>query len=199
MNANTGLECRCIIIGSAEIGKTSMIKRFSDDTFSDKKLTDNVVSFTKETELDGQQVVYKLVDTQGGEKFRTLTSSFYKRVEAIIIAYSVDNLDSFTEIEANIKEADFYAASAFKALCANKVDLADRKISQAQGKEAAVRLKLPYFETSAKTGEGIAALFAAVGREVLSLKGDDEKPTTKKIKKESPPKEENKKSGCILF
>jgi len=174
---NQQLECRCIIIGSAEIGKTSIIKRFSDDTFSDKKLPDNVESFTKETELDGQHVIYKLVDTQGGEKFRTLTSSFYKRVEAIIIAYSVDDLDSFTEVESNLKEADFYAASAFKALCANKVDLADRKISQAQGKEAAMRMKLPYFETSAKTSDGIAALFGAVGREVLSLKTDDEKPT----------------------
>jgi len=194
-------ECRCIIIGSAEIGKTSIIKRFADDTFSDKKLPDNIESLTKVKELDGQQVTYKLVDTQGGEKFRTLTSSFYKRVEAIVIAYSVDDLESFNEIEVNKQEADFYAQSAVKVLCANKVDLVDRKITQAQGKEVAMKMKLPYFETSAKTGDGIAALFSAVGRDVLSLKeGDDPKPRITGIVKPPEPVTEKKNGhGCILI
>lgn len=44
-------------------------------------------------------------------------------------------------------------------LVANKTDLPDRVVEPSEGREFAARHKMPYIESSAKTGEGIVDIF----------------------------------------
>lgn len=57
---------KLVIVGNSGVGKSSLLLRFSDDTFSDSYLTTIGVDFRFKTlELDGKKVKLQIWDTAG--------------------------------------------------------------------------------------------------------------------------------------
>lgn len=70
---------KLVIIGNSGVGKSSLLLRFADDTFSDSYLTTIGVDFRFRTlNIDGKNVKLQIWDTAGQERFRTITSAYYK-------------------------------------------------------------------------------------------------------------------------
>ena len=58
------------------VGKSSLLLRFADNTFSGSYITTIGVDFKiKTVSLDGQKVKLQIWDTAGQERFRTITST----------------------------------------------------------------------------------------------------------------------------
>ena len=83
-----------LMIGDSGVGKSSLLLRFSDDKYRESDSSTIGVDFkVKQVELDGKQVKLQMWDTAGQEKYRTITSSYYRNAQGIIVAYDVTSLE----------------------------------------------------------------------------------------------------------
>ena len=116
---------------------------------------------TKQIELDEHSIKMQIWDTAGHEKFRTITTSYYKSAQAIIILYDITQKSSFDHIRNWITEIDkFGKQGVLKVIVGNKLDLENnRKISKEDAENLALKYGLKLWEVSAKDNTNIEEMF----------------------------------------
>ena len=81
---------KIMLVGDSGAGKTALMTRFSEDTYSDKTLSTVGLEYkNKFVKINNKKCLVQLWDTVGQEKFRTITPSFYRGAMAILLCYSV--------------------------------------------------------------------------------------------------------------
>ena len=167
------LMIKIIIIGDSGVGKTCLLLRFSEDNFNMNHISTigwlNIgIDFKIKTiNVDGKNIKLQIWDTAGQDRFRTITQTYYKGVNGIILAYDSNDETSFKNIKNWIKQIDDHESpDVFKVLIGNKCDIHNKKISEERGKALAAEYKVPFFETSAKQGTNINELFHFIAKEV---------------------------------
>ena len=157
-------ELRIILVGDSNVGKTSLINRFMGDDFQENYQCTINVDFKIKTITFSSSIAaeLKIWDTCGQERFKSLTSGYFKEAHGIVLVFDVSNLDSFKNLSFWLKEIKNNSNSNIKPeiiLVANKIDLKDRKVTNETGKEFANKNKIMYVETSAKNGLNIDSQF----------------------------------------
>ena len=153
---------KVLLLGDSDVGKSSLILRYTDDTFNSKLINSIGVDFKmKKKEIDGKIVKVQIWDTAGHERFRSITYSYYRGANAIIIVFDLSDKKSFISITEWLKQIEKHAnTNVFKFLVGNKSDLVEeRKVDYEEAKQYADEHELPYIETSAKEGVNITELF----------------------------------------
>ena len=108
-------------------------------------------------------------DTCGQEVYRSLISSFYRSASLAIIVYSIENEDSFANIEKWLNDIKTQSNPDVKIfLIANKSDLEDkRKVTRAAGEKFSNENNISFFtEASAKTGFNVQNIFIQAAKEL---------------------------------
>jgi len=144
---------KLLLIGDSGVGKSCLLLRFADDTYTESYISTIGVDFKIRTvDLDGKVCKLQIWDTAGQERFRTITSSYYRGAHGIIIVYDVTDLESFNNVRTWLYEIDRYASeNVNKLLVGNKVDLVSKKAVETDtAKQFADSLEMPFLETSAK-------------------------------------------------
>lgn len=155
------------MLGALDVGKTSLILRYVDDTFTED-FAGEIDQKVKDIEVDGKAVRLVIYDTAGQERFRTLTSSYFRNTDAIIDVYDITNKDSFNDITGHVQDGARFSPNSQKFLVGNKNDLEEeREVTTEEGQETAERLGMPFMETSALTGDGVSELFAFVAKRLV--------------------------------
>ena len=159
---NKMFEASLITLGDGQVGKTSLIYRYIDDTFTfDYLSTIGIDSKKKIIKLENnEQIKVKIFDTAGQERFRSITSNYIKKANGILLIYSVDNPKSFENIETwyqSISEEENKNKLPV-VFIGNKSDLEEkRQISKETGIDLAEKFGIEnhFYETSCKTGENV--------------------------------------------
>mmetsp|Transcript_13834 Transcript_13834/g.54664 ORF Transcript_13834/g.54664 Transcript_13834/m.54664 type:complete len:159 (+) Transcript_13834:110-586(+) len=126
----------------------------------------------KKVDVDGVEVEFVLYDTAGQERFRTLTSSYFRNTDAILCVFDLTEQESFDDIEGHIPEGSRFSPQSQKFLVGNKCDLEEeRVITEEQAMTMAETFGVSYIETSAKTGHNVDELFLRVGRALIASGG----------------------------
>lgn len=87
-----------MLVGNSCVGKSSIVIRYADNDFSDVFLATIGVDFRfKSFMLNGESVKLQIWDTAGQEKFRTITSSYYRGAHALMIVFDITDLQSFQD------------------------------------------------------------------------------------------------------
>ena len=162
---------KILLLGDSDVGKSSLILRYTDETFNSKLVNSIGVDFKmKKREIDGKIIKVQIWDTAGHERFRTITYSYYRGANAIIIVFDLSDKKSFISITEWLKQIEKHAnENVFKFLVGNKSDLVDkRQITYEEAKQYADEHDLPYIETSAKEGININELFDSSIKTFLS-------------------------------
>ena len=150
---------KILLLGDSTVGKTCFLLRYTDDTFLDMHMATIGLDYRLKTMiLDDHKIVkIQLWDTAGQDKFRAITRNYYKGARGIILIYDVTNVKSYENIKKWINEIkEEISEKVSIVLVANKIDnTAERKISKVQGEKLAKDYEVAFFETSAKTGEGV--------------------------------------------
>ena len=91
-----------ILLGDGAVGKTSIINQYCNKEFSTEHITTLGLDYgNKQYKLQDQnvEIPVKIWDTAGQERFRTITYSFYKRADGIVLCYDVLDYKTFKSIE----------------------------------------------------------------------------------------------------
>ncbi|KAK9324703.1 P-loop containing nucleoside triphosphate hydrolase protein [Lipomyces orientalis] len=174
MNPEYDYLFKLLLIGDSGVGKSCLLLRFADDTYTESYISTIGVDFKIRTiELEGKTVKLQIWDTAGQERFRTITSSYYRGAHGIIVVYDVTDQESFTNVKQWMQEIDRYATEGVnKLLVGNKSDMADKKVVEyTVAKEFADSLKIPFLETSAKNATNVEQAFLTMARQIKERMG----------------------------
>ncbi|KAJ2347377.1 ras GTPase, partial [Coemansia sp. RSA 2618] len=163
-----------LLIGDSGVGKSCLLLRFADDTYTESYISTIGVDFKIRTiELDGKTVKLQIWDTAGQERFRTITSSYYRGAHGIIVVYDVTDTDTFTNVKQWLQEIDRYASEGVnKLLVGNKSDLEDKRaVDFTEAQEFAKSLNISFLETSAKDSTNVESAFLTMARQIKDRMG----------------------------
>ncbi|AQZ15221.1 YPT1 (YFL038C) [Zygosaccharomyces parabailii] len=169
MNSEYDYLFKLLLIGNSGVGKSCLLLRFSDDTYTNDYISTIGVDFKiKTVDLDGKTVKLQIWDTAGQERFRTITSSYYRGSHGIIIVYDVTDQESFNGVKMWLQEIDRYATSTvLKLLVGNKCDLKDKRVVEYDvAKEFADANNMPFIETSALDSTNVEEAFLTMARQI---------------------------------
>ena len=153
---------KIIIVGDLSSGKTNIVTQYISHKFvQDSQPTIGVEMFNKDFQINEDKVSAQIWDTAGQEKYNALTSSYYKGAKGALVVYDITQESTFLKVEQFAKDLKEKSdKNVYMILVGNKIDLEEnRKISKEEGKILADKLKMGFFEVSAKNGTGIEDLF----------------------------------------
>ena len=153
---------KLIFLGDQGVGKSCILNRFMNDTFSEEYQATIGLDFqSKNVQIDNQDIHLLLYDTAGQEKFRSLIPMYTRDANIILLVYDVTSKESFNNLSIwlndlnNIKKEE-----VIFAVVGNKTDLDDRKeVNSDEGENFAKEHDFIFAEISAKTGDGFSELF----------------------------------------
>ena len=166
------LEAKIVLLGNINVGKTSIASRYCKNSFNEHHINTIGGAYQQQKVVlsNGSMVKLHIWDTSGQERFRAMTNLYYRDAQVAILTYDITNESSFQGIEFWIEELKYKVENEnmLLYLVGNKSDVSneERKISKEKGKKFAEDNNMIFFETSAKTGEGVKELFVNVASQV---------------------------------
>ena len=155
---------KLLTLGETEVGKTSIVLRYSDDKFHESKIATIGIDFKiKMIKKGNEKIKVSIYDTAGQERFKNIVKHYYKGANGVLLIFDITKRDTFekldywlTDLQENSDNLDYL----FIYLIGNKIDLeAERKVSTEEANKFAQENNLSYIEVSAKTGFNIKKLF----------------------------------------
>ena len=201
---NYDKRCQILLIGDSSVGKTSLIQRYANGIFKEEYLaTCGLDLYTKHEIINNMNVLVNLWDTAGQERFKSLTPNYFKNAEGVILTYDITKTESFenlkywmNSIETNLGDKKIFIPII---IVGNKLDMEDmREITKENADNLSKEYNYKYFETSAKTGEGVDDAFRDLVNQILekSDKFEEERNERNSVKINENQEDNPKKKGC---
>lgn len=168
-NASYDFLIKLLLIGDSGVGKSCILLRFSDDSFTSSFITTIGIDFKIKTiELDGKKIKLQIWDTAGQERFRTITTAYYRGAMGILLVYDVTDETSFQNIRNWIRNIEQHAAdNVDRILVGNKCDMHQEKVVETKrGQELADDYNISFFETSAKSNINVVESFTSIAQDI---------------------------------
>jgi Ras-related protein Rab-1A len=156
---------KVLIIGNSGVGKSCLLLRFAEDMFSDNYISTIGVDFKiRKLDLEGKSIKLQIWDTAGQERFRTITKSYYRGSNGIVVVYDITDRESFDQVQHWMSEIDAHAsADVCRLLVGNKADLNDKRaVKTDEGESLARQFGIPFLETSAKDASHVEEMFVTM-------------------------------------
>lgn len=156
---------KCLLIGSSGVGKSSILERYTSNNFNEYFISTIGVDYRfKNMEIDNYNVKLQIWDTASQERFRCITSNYYRNSHIIIVCFDVTDVQSFNDLEYWISDCQKnLTETVIMVICGTKIDLEKKRlISFDEAKKFADYKNLDYFEVSSKDGNGVNYMFETV-------------------------------------
>jgi len=163
------MQIKLLMIGDSGVGKTCLLLRYANDSFSPTFITTIGIDFKiKNIQLDGKWIKLQIWDTAGQERFRTITTSYFRGAQGILLVYDVTDRNSFISIRNWVAQIQMHAdVNVNKILIGNKCDVQDhRAISYEEGDVLAKEYNIHFYETSAKQNLNVENAFLKIATDV---------------------------------
>ncbi|XP_046581770.1 ras-related protein Rab-39B-like [Haliotis rubra] len=162
---------RLILIGDSTVGKSSILRYFTDGKFEEQcDPTVGVDFYARLIEVKpGIRVKLQLWDTAGQERFRSITRSYYRNSVGVMIIYDITKRSTFENIKDWYEESKMHIEpqKAVYLVLGHKSDMEEqRQVTAREGRRFAEIHGHKFLETSAKSGKNIEESFALLARDI---------------------------------
>ena len=186
-------DVKLVLLGDSGVGKSSLIYRFIHNDY--RPFSESTIGASFMSKVINE-VHFKVWDTAGQEKYRSLSSMYFRGASAAILVFDVTNTKSFEGLQSWVNDLMSHSIGKGNqmtsnenqiaehngivlAICANKCDLLDsdgdareRQVSEAKARRYAKDIGAAYFETSAKLGTNVDDVFFDISNR-LPIQSDD--------------------------
>jgi Ras-related protein Rab-8A len=193
------MQIKLLTLGDSGVGKTCLLLRYVNDTYSPSFMSTIGIDFkTKFINHDEKRIKLQIWDTAGQERFRTITNSYFKGCQGILLVFDVTDRTTFTSVRRWVEQIEANSdptTTINKILIGNKCDMDGRKVSYEEGEELAKELNITYIETSCKMDINVTKAYTQLVGDIYNRIKDDNNPLSNSIKLTPVPKK-TEKSGC---
>lgn len=192
-------EAGIITLGDGQVGKSSIILRYTDDKFHSIYLS--TIGFdTKIKNIvlnNGEEIKVKLYDTAGQERFKSIAKTYLKKANGILLIYDITRETSFNNVINWVKDINEGTHTDIPVvLIGNKSDLEDeRTIKKEDGEKLAKQFGYEnhFYETSCLNGEKVKEAVNDLVEQIYKKYGNNSQNKSVQIKK---PKNNKTETGC---
>ncbi|OHT15916.1 small GTP-binding protein [Tritrichomonas foetus] len=170
MEQADGTVFKFIVIGSSGVGKTAILTRLVDHTFTgESQSTIGVEFIATDIDVDGTPVKLQIWDTAGQERFRAIAKAYFRSAIGVMLVFDLTDRKSFDDLNQWLSDVHAHCdTNAVVTLIGNKSDLEDsRKVSESEASSFAELHQLNYLETSALGGDNVELAFQTTASNVL--------------------------------
>ncbi|XP_071376118.1 ras-related protein Rab-25-like [Centroberyx affinis] len=160
---------KVVLIGESGVGKSNLLSRFTKNEFNhDSRTTIGVEFSTRTVQLQGFTIKAQIWDTAGLERYRAITSAYYRGAVGALLVYDITKHLTYESVERWLKELyDHADPHIVVMLVGNKTDLAsERSVPTEEAKDFAEKKGLLFLETSALESTNVEAAFNSVLAEI---------------------------------
>ena len=163
---------KIFIIGDPYVGKSCLLLRYADDTWTDSQFSTIGVDFKIRTICppSGYVVQLQIWDTPGQDRFRNHGGIVhYRGMHGIIICYDTTNMETFNNLENWLREVERFAPeNVNRLIVGTKIDLTDQKVvGTATALEFVNKHGIPLVECSSKDNVGVNDVFEMITDDML--------------------------------
>uniref|UniRef100_A0A672G7V7 Ras and EF-hand domain-containing protein homolog n=1 Tax=Salarias fasciatus TaxID=181472 RepID=A0A672G7V7_SALFA len=149
---------KIVLVGNSSVGKTSLLRRFCDDSFhSGTSATVGIDYSVKTISVDNSQVALQLWDTAGQERYRSITKQFFRKADGVAVMYDITDEQSFTAVRQWLSSVKEGAGDDIPVmLLGNKTDKEiERQVEKELGERLAKDCQMTFYECSARSGHNV--------------------------------------------
>ena len=184
------IEVKLLLCGNSGVGKTSIFKRYYENKFEGNYTTSIGIDFqTKEIKYNDKLYSVHLIDTAGEERFRSITSSYFRMAEYYLLVFDLTNKNSLMALSSWIESLKEHIEKPKYIILGNKSDLEknlipDQEINEVLNDKDNLKINDENFlKVSAKTGENINKAFEYILNIIEQTNDKDEQIIKQPIKK----------------
>jgi len=162
---------KLLMLGNSNVGKTCIMRRFIDDSFSPFVISSIAIDFTIKTiTIEGKIVKLQIWDTAGQERYQSMARFYYRGAMGIVLVYDITDMQSFCSIPKWVRDIEEYSASNVKKiLIGNKCDNdKGRLVTFEEGKHLASKYNMGFYEMSAKKDVNVSKSFVTICQEIIN-------------------------------
>lgn len=168
------------VVGDGEVGKTSLIKRYTSASFDGNYIKTIGAQFsTYDEEIDGLKCKLSLWDIAGQDEHHFLRPTFYKGSRGAIVVFSLEDSEhgktSYDHVDEWFRGIKHNCGNIPVVLFGNKLDLVDE--SQLEEEKVIKQVEKlgfnGYFKTSAKTGNGVIEAFRILIKAIIDINSQE--------------------------
>ena len=163
---------KILLLGDSGVGKSSLLLRYTKDQFlTDMRSTIGVEFGLKYVKIDNLQLKVQIWDTAGMERYKALTSAYYKGAKGVIVVYDICRKKTFEGVDKWIDDFKSKAdEDAVILLIGNKSDLKEqREVETEEASAKSHQNKIAFMETSAKDNDNVSKAFMTLFEEILKI------------------------------
>jgi small GTP-binding protein len=164
MERHLDYQFKIAFVGSASVGKTSTILRFTTNTFRDNYIPTLGVGFAKKmVSVQEKRASLQIWDMGAQDHLGKIRANYFGGARGVVFVYDITKQETFDELINWKEEVDEHLSGYSILVAANKLDLkTQRKVSSRKGNNLAKKFDGKYIEISAKTGEKVEDAFQLI-------------------------------------
>lgn len=159
---------KVVTVGSASVGKTSIIIRYSTGAFREHYSPTLGTGFAyKKMKIDDNLVNLQIWDLGSQDFLERVRGNYYSGTQGVIFMYDTTSWESLDDVPDWKKEVDRHVDEYQAILVGNKTDLVvERVVSEDDGQNMAKRLEMDYIETSVRLDKNVNKAFEMIARNI---------------------------------
>ncbi|KAJ7445181.1 small GTPase superfamily [Mycena galericulata] len=153
---------KIVVLGSRSVGKSSLVKQFVDNNFSELYYPTMESTATKTITFKGTDYPCELIDTAGQDEFSQLNSQYAIGIHGYVLVYSITSRASFEMIQIIYDKILNYCGlpNVPAIIVGSKADLhMSRQVDAKDGERLARDNKAAWIEASALKNVNVAKVF----------------------------------------
>lgn len=160
---------KLVLIGDSGVGKSSIIMQYVDGIYDDIFISTIGVDFKTHTVHTNDKITkIQIWDTAGQDRFRSITNSYYRGANCIIIVFDVTDINTFHNVNKWLIDIKKYNNTNHIYLIGNKSDMEkNREVEYDVAMRYATKNDMLYFETSAKKNVNLNDTFIKIVQKLI--------------------------------